>query len=60
LGSKARHRAFLTLLSKNRNEILEAEGVVPDYEDGIRITDAKTLQIARVRTNDDLDFEPQI
>jgi len=32
----------------NRNEILEAEGVVPDYEDGIRITDAKTLQIARV------------
>jgi N-acetyl-gamma-glutamyl-phosphate reductase/acetylglutamate kinase len=31
-----------------RNEILEAEGVVPDYEDGIRITDAKTLQIARV------------
>ncbi|KAI5449917.1 hypothetical protein NCC49_003926 [Naganishia albida] len=29
------------------NEILEAEGVVPDYEDGIRITDAKTLQIAR-------------
>jgi acetylglutamate kinase len=31
-----------------RNEILEAEGVVPDYSDGIRITDAKTLQIARV------------
>ncbi|CED84752.1 acetylglutamate kinase arg6 [Phaffia rhodozyma] len=29
------------------NEILEAEGVVPDYIDGIRITDAKTLQIAR-------------
>jgi N-acetyl-gamma-glutamyl-phosphate reductase/acetylglutamate kinase len=29
------------------NEILEAEGVVPDYEDGIRITDAKTLQVAR-------------
>ncbi|KAK4684058.1 N-acetyl-gamma-glutamyl-phosphate reductase / acetylglutamate kinase, partial [Tremellales sp. Uapishka_1] len=29
------------------NEILEAEGVVPDYEDGIRITDAKTLAIAR-------------
>ncbi|TXT13227.1 hypothetical protein VHUM_01628 [Vanrija humicola] len=29
------------------NEILESEGVVPDYEDGIRITDAKTLQIAR-------------
>jgi acetylglutamate kinase len=32
----------------SRNEILENEGVVPDYEDGIRITDAKTLQIARV------------
>lgn len=30
------------------NEILESEGVVPDYEDGIRITDAKTLQVARV------------
>jgi len=30
------------------NEYLEAEGVTPDYEDGIRITDAKTLQIARV------------
>ncbi|KAK8843320.1 N-acetyl-gamma-glutamyl-phosphate reductase [Kwoniella newhampshirensis] len=29
------------------NEILEAEGVVPDYEDGIRITDAKTLAVAR-------------
>ncbi|KAL7411901.1 Aspartate/glutamate/uridylate kinase, partial [Mrakia frigida] len=29
------------------NEILEAEGVEPDYIDGIRITDAKTLQIAR-------------
>lgn len=29
------------------NEILEQEGVVPDYEDGIRITDAKTLSIAR-------------
>ncbi|KIO32595.1 hypothetical protein M407DRAFT_13871 [Tulasnella calospora MUT 4182] len=29
------------------NEILEAEGVTPDYIDGIRITDAKTLQIAR-------------
>ncbi|ORX39130.1 hypothetical protein BD324DRAFT_576956 [Kockovaella imperatae] len=29
------------------NDILEAEGVVPDYEDGIRITDAKTLQVAR-------------
>ncbi|WVQ81246.1 N-acetyl-gamma-glutamyl-phosphate reductase [Cryptococcus sp. DSM 104549] len=29
------------------NEILEAEGVVPDYEDGIRITDPKTLAIAR-------------
>jgi hypothetical protein len=34
-----------------RNEILEAEGVVPDYEDGIRITDAKTLQIARVSSS---------
>ncbi|GJJ12963.1 hypothetical protein Clacol_007210 [Clathrus columnatus] len=29
------------------NEILEREGVTPDYSDGIRITDAKTLQIAR-------------
>lgn len=29
------------------NEILENEGVVPDYIDGIRITDARTLQIAR-------------
>ncbi|WRT69050.1 protein arg11, mitochondrial [Kwoniella shivajii] len=25
------------------NDILEAEGIVPDYEDGIRITDPKTL-----------------
>lgn len=30
-----------------RNEILEAEGVVPDYEDGIRITGK--LQSARSR-----------
>ncbi|RXW11676.1 hypothetical protein EST38_g14179 [Candolleomyces aberdarensis] len=29
------------------NEIMENEGVVPDYIDGIRVTDAKTLQIAR-------------
>ena len=29
------------------NEILEREGVVPDYIDGIRITDAKTLEVAR-------------
>ncbi|KAI0047888.1 bifunctional acetylglutamate kinase/N-acetyl-gamma-glutamyl-phosphate reductase [Auriscalpium vulgare] len=29
------------------NEILEREGVVPDYHEGVRITDAKTLQIAR-------------
>ncbi|KAF8586782.1 bifunctional acetylglutamate kinase/N-acetyl-gamma-glutamyl-phosphate reductase [Ramaria rubella] len=29
------------------NEILEREGVTPDYIDGIRITDAKTLQVAR-------------
>lgn len=29
------------------NEILEREGVVPDYSDGIRITDATTLRIAR-------------
>ncbi|OCB90728.1 bifunctional acetylglutamate kinase/N-acetyl-gamma-glutamyl-phosphate reductase [Sanghuangporus baumii] len=29
------------------NEIIEREGVIPDYIDGIRITDAKTLQIAR-------------
>jgi len=29
------------------NEILENAGVTPDYIDGIRITDAKTLQVAR-------------
>ena len=29
------------------NKLLEAEGVVPDYIEGIRITDAKTLEIAR-------------
>lgn len=29
------------------NEILEREGVVPDYSDGIRITDAATLKVAR-------------
>lgn len=29
------------------NSIIEAEGVIPDYIDGIRVTDAKTLQIAR-------------
>ncbi|KAH9942704.1 bifunctional acetylglutamate kinase/N-acetyl-gamma-glutamyl-phosphate reductase [Amylocystis lapponica] len=29
------------------NGIIESEGVVPDYIDGIRVTDAKTLQIAR-------------
>ncbi|KAI0260732.1 bifunctional acetylglutamate kinase/N-acetyl-gamma-glutamyl-phosphate reductase [Gloeopeniophorella convolvens] len=29
------------------NELIEREGVVPDYIDGIRVTDAKTLQIAR-------------
>ncbi|KAF9513769.1 hypothetical protein BS47DRAFT_1343767 [Hydnum rufescens UP504] len=29
------------------NTIIEAEGIIPDYIDGIRITDAKTLQIAR-------------
>ncbi|KAF8880676.1 acetylglutamate kinase ARG6 [Infundibulicybe gibba] len=29
------------------NSIIESEGVVPDYHDGIRVTDAKTLQIAR-------------
>ncbi|KAI0300574.1 bifunctional acetylglutamate kinase/N-acetyl-gamma-glutamyl-phosphate reductase [Multifurca ochricompacta] len=29
------------------NEIIERSGVVPEYIDGIRITDAKTLQIAR-------------
>ncbi|EIN04731.1 acetylglutamate kinase ARG6 [Punctularia strigosozonata HHB-11173 SS5] len=29
------------------NEILEREGVVPDYIDGIRVTDPKTLGIAR-------------
>ncbi|KAJ6629373.1 acetylglutamate kinase ARG6 [Mycena sp. CBHHK59/15] len=29
------------------NDIIEREGVVPDYIDGIRVTDAKTLQIAR-------------
>ncbi|VDB96311.1 unnamed protein product [Peniophora sp. CBMAI 1063] len=29
------------------NELIEREGVVPDYIDGIRVTDAKTLQVAR-------------
>ncbi|KAH0826060.1 hypothetical protein J3R83DRAFT_7347 [Lanmaoa asiatica] len=29
------------------NDILEGEGVKPEYIDGIRVTDAKTLQIAR-------------
>ncbi|THH01603.1 hypothetical protein EW026_g1102 [Hermanssonia centrifuga] len=29
------------------NGIIESEGIVPDYIDGIRVTDAKTLQIAR-------------
>ncbi|KAI0036338.1 bifunctional acetylglutamate kinase/N-acetyl-gamma-glutamyl-phosphate reductase [Vararia minispora EC-137] len=29
------------------NGLIEREGVVPDYIDGIRVTDAKTLQIAR-------------
>lgn len=29
------------------NQILEDAGVVPDYIDGIRVTDTKTLQIAR-------------
>ncbi|KAF7377940.1 Acetylglutamate kinase ARG6 [Mycena sanguinolenta] len=29
------------------NHIIESEGVIPDYIDGIRVTDAKTLQIAR-------------
>ncbi|CAE7142973.1 unnamed protein product [Rhizoctonia solani] len=29
------------------NSIIEAEGIIPDYIDGIRITDAKTLGIAR-------------
>ena len=29
------------------NEIIEAEGITPDYIDGIRITDAHTLNIAR-------------
>lgn len=29
------------------NGIIESEGIVPDYIDGIRVTDAKTLGIAR-------------
>ncbi|CAA7262520.1 unnamed protein product [Cyclocybe aegerita] len=29
------------------NDIMEREGVVPDYIDGIRVTNAKTLQVAR-------------
>ncbi|KAI0084660.1 hypothetical protein BDY19DRAFT_970446 [Irpex rosettiformis] len=29
------------------NGIIESEGIVPDYKDGIRVTDAKTLGIAR-------------
>ncbi len=30
--------AWKAPLMSDRNNILEAEGVVPDYEDGIRIT----------------------
>ncbi|ODV88677.1 hypothetical protein CANCADRAFT_3324 [Tortispora caseinolytica NRRL Y-17796] len=29
------------------NEILEAEGVVPEYIDGIRVTDGKTMNVVR-------------
>ncbi|KIM43485.1 hypothetical protein M413DRAFT_25849 [Hebeloma cylindrosporum] len=29
------------------NDIMEQEGIVPDYIDGIRVTNAKTLQVAR-------------
>ncbi|KAJ8082418.1 hypothetical protein PM082_008273 [Marasmius tenuissimus] len=29
------------------NQLIEQAGVVPDYIDGIRVTDAKTLQVAR-------------
>ncbi|KAE9394537.1 bifunctional acetylglutamate kinase/N-acetyl-gamma-glutamyl-phosphate reductase [Gymnopus androsaceus JB14] len=29
------------------NELIERAGVVPDYIDGIRVTDTKTLQVAR-------------
>ncbi|KAK9388207.1 Aspartate/glutamate/uridylate kinase, partial [Lipomyces mesembrius] len=29
------------------NEILEAEGIVPEYIDGIRITDSKTMSVVR-------------
>lgn len=29
------------------NEILEAEGIVPNYADGIRITDPKTMSVVR-------------
>lgn len=29
------------------NEILEAEGVIPDYLDGIRITDSQTMAVVR-------------
>ncbi|ANB13473.1 bifunctional acetylglutamate kinase/N-acetyl-gamma-glutamyl-phosphate reductase [Sugiyamaella lignohabitans] len=29
------------------NEILEQEGVIPDYIDGIRITDSKTMEVVR-------------
>ncbi|PPQ96704.1 hypothetical protein CVT26_010256 [Gymnopilus dilepis] len=29
------------------NDIMDQEGVIPNYIDGIRVTDAKTLQIAR-------------
>ncbi|KAF6752858.1 Arg-6 protein [Ephemerocybe angulata] len=29
------------------NDIMESEGLVPDYIDGIRVTDAKTLGVAR-------------
>ncbi|KAF5695689.1 arg-6 [Fusarium denticulatum] len=39
------------------NSLLEAEGVVPQFEDGIRVTDAKTLTIARSLWSSYLDKE---
>ena len=35
----------------NSNDILEAEGVVPDYEDGIRITGESSISPWSIRAN---------
>jgi len=33
---------------RRRNDILEAEGVVPDYEDGIRITGPSFVTLRQI------------